>query len=107
MKPYLMAQMALASEKGIPVMRPLFFDFPQDLTVYTVEDQFMFGPNVLVAPVLHEGKRQRHLYLPAGEAWLDAWTGQRFAGGQWITAVAPLEKVPVYFREGSQPFLIN
>ncbi len=107
MKPYLMAQMALASEKGIPVMRPLFFDFPQDLTVYTVEDQFMFGPNVLVAPVLHEGKRQRHLYLPAGEAWLDAWTGQRFAGGQWITTVAPLEKVPVYFREGSQPFLIN
>jgi alpha-D-xyloside xylohydrolase len=67
----------------------------------------MFGPDVLISPVLHEGERQRYLYLPAGVDWVDAWTGQRQPGGQWITAEAPLEKVPVYFRSGTQPFSIS
>ncbi len=104
MRPYIMAQMHLAHEKGTPVMRPIFFDFSQDPASYSVEDQFMFGPDILVAPVLFQGATQRQVYLPAGSDWDDAWTGKQLAGGQWITALAPLDKIPLYFRHGAKPF---
>ena len=104
MRPYIMAQMHLAHAKGTPVMRPLFFDFSGDPMSYTIEDQFMFGPDVLVAPVLSQGAIQRQVYLPSGTDWDDVWTGQMLSGGQWITADAPLEKIPLYFRHGIKSF---
>ena len=107
MRPYMMAQMRLASEKGTPPMRPLFFDFPADETAYTVEDQYLFGPDILVAPVLELGARERKVYLPAGTDWQEPWSGERLAGGQWITAAAPLERIPIYFRWGTRPSIIN
>jgi Glycosyl hydrolases family 31 len=73
-------------------------DYPGDLVSWEVEDQFLFGGDILVAPVYTEGARERRVYLPAGSAWLDAWTGAGHAGGQWVTAPAPLELVPVYLR---------
>jgi alpha-D-xyloside xylohydrolase len=97
-----MQHMRLASEKGFPLMRPLLFDFPGDETCWGVEDQFMFGPDLLVAPVLYEGKRNRPVYLPPGTTWTDAWSDQVFAGGQWITAEAPLERIPLYLRAGAK-----
>ena len=58
-------------------MRPLFFDFPEDEGSVVVDDQFMFGPDLLVAPVLEtERAPRRELYLPAGTTWTDAWTGE-------------------------------
>ena len=102
LRPYIMEQMRLAHEKGVPPMRPLFFDFPQDEMSWAVEDQFMFGPDLLVAPVLYEGMRSRRVYLPAGTSWTDAWTGKASDGGQWIEAAAPLERVPLYLRGGAQ-----
>jgi alpha-D-xyloside xylohydrolase len=63
-----------------------------------VEDQFMFGPDLLVAPVLYEGARRREVYLPGGTTWTEAWTDETFDGGQWITADAPLERIPLYLR---------
>ena len=102
LRPYISQQMKLAQEKGIPPMRPLFFDFPADARCYTVEDQFLFGPDLLVAPVLSEGARSREVYLPAGTNWTDAWSGQVVAGGELVTADAPLERIPVYVREGVQ-----
>jgi len=93
--------MRLAHEKGTPPMRPLFFDFPQDGTAYEVEDAFMFGPDLLVAPVLVAGARSRPVYLPAGTTWRDAWTGEAFEGGQWIEADAPLDRIPLYQRDGA------
>jgi alpha-D-xyloside xylohydrolase len=101
LKPYILAQMKLAHEKGIPPMRPLFFDF-QESGCFEVDDQFMFGPDLLVAPVLFEGLRRRQVYLPGGATWTDAWTGQAFDGSQWITADAPLERIPLYLRDGAQ-----
>jgi alpha-D-xyloside xylohydrolase len=101
LKPYIMAQMRLAHERGIPPMRPLFFDF-QDSGCVGVEDQFMFGPDLLVAPVLCQGMRSRRVYLPAGATWTDAWEDQTFDGGQWITADAPLERIPLYLRDGAR-----
>ncbi|HEX6032995.1 MAG TPA: hypothetical protein VFY83_01130, partial [Anaerolineales bacterium] len=98
LRPYIMEQARAASEKGSPPMRPLFFDFPKDEGSYKVEDQFMFGPDLLVAPVLHEGARSRQVYLPAGTTWKDAWTDEIFPGGQTITADAPLKRLPLYLR---------
>jgi len=98
LRPYIMAQMKLASAKGTPPMRPVFFDFPDDAAAQDVDDQFMFGPDLLVAPVLHQGATKRKVYLPAGVTWTDAWTEKKLKGGQIITADAPLEKVPLYLR---------
>jgi alpha-D-xyloside xylohydrolase len=98
LKPYVMAQMRLAHEKGTPPMRPVFFDFAADERSYDVEDEFMFGPDLLVAPVLHEGARSREVYLPAGASWRDAWTGDRREGGAAFTAEAPLDTIPLYLR---------
>jgi alpha-D-xyloside xylohydrolase len=102
LRPYVMAQMAAAHETGAPVMRPLFFDFPQDERSYGVADQFMFGPDLLVAPVLHAGARERRVYLPAGASWADGWTGERFQGGRTVTATAPLERIPLFLRDGAR-----
>ena len=102
LRPYIMDQMRLASERGVPPMRPVFFDFSGDERCWSVDDQFMFGPDLLVAPVLYEGTRRREVYLPAGTNWTDAWTGQTFEGGQQITADAPLERIPLYLRAGAK-----
>lgn len=108
LKPYIMEQMRLAHTKGIPPMRPLFFDFPQDETAWSIEDQFMFGPDILVAPVLHEGVRSREVYLPTGATWTDTWSGEMFAGGQQTTVDAPLEQIPLYLRdEAKLPIGVN
>ena len=62
--------------------------------------QMMFGDDVLVAPVFELGARQRDVYLPAGATWIDAHTGVEYAGGQTVTADAPLELIPVFLRKG-------
>jgi alpha-D-xyloside xylohydrolase len=102
LRPYIMAQMRLASAAGVPPMRPLFFDFPQDTASAGVDDEFLFGPDLLVAPVLEERARRRSVYLPAGATWRDAWTGESQPGGRWIEADAPLERIPLYLRDGAQ-----
>jgi alpha-D-xyloside xylohydrolase len=105
LRPYVMEQMRKASESGLPPMRPLFVDFPADSGSWDVEDQFLFGDDIVVAPVYTEGARERRVYLPAGPngtTWRDAWTGTEHPGGAWISAPAPLEVIPVYLRDGGQ-----
>jgi alpha-D-xyloside xylohydrolase len=109
LRPYVMEQMRVAHETGLPPMRPLFMDFPADPASWEVEDQFLLGSDILVAPVVTEGARERRVYLPAGPGgttWQDAWTGAEHQGGGWITAPAPLDTIPVYLRAGGrlQPF---
>ena len=98
LRSYIATQMRLAHEKGIPPMRPLFFDFPQDAASFNIDDQFMFGPDLMVAPVLHQGERNRSVYLPTGTSWKEAWSDQVLDGGQMITADAPLDRIPLYLR---------
>ena len=100
MKPYIKELMEAAHEKGTPVMRPLFYDFPSDEKSWEIEDQFMFGPDVLVAPVMYENMRERAVYLPEGSRWTDHWTKESFEGGQTITVQAPLDQIPVFTRNG-------
>jgi alpha-D-xyloside xylohydrolase len=101
LKPYIREQMALAHEKGQPPMRPLFYDFMGDEAAWDVQDEFMFGPDLLVAPVLYSGVRERAVYLPKGTSWKDAWSGEVYNGGQTITAAAPIERIPVFVRAGA------
>jgi alpha-D-xyloside xylohydrolase len=102
LRPYITDLMKEASEKGSPVMRPLFYDFPADKLAWEVEDQYMFGPNYLVAPVLYEGARERNVYLPAGSSWTNAWTGEKIEGGKSVAAEAPLDRIPVFSRDGAR-----
>lgn len=101
LRPYLQEQLRQASATGVPPMRPLFVDFPGDPAAGGIEDQFMLGPDILVAPVLDEGIRQREVYLPAGTGWADPRTGDRFEGGQTVTVPTPLSVIPVFLREGA------
>jgi alpha-D-xyloside xylohydrolase len=99
LRPYIMSLMRSASSSGMPPMRPLWVDFPSDPAAWEVEDAFMFGPSLLVAPVTAPGARSREVYLPAGSSWRDAWTLASFAGGSVISADAPLSRIPVYLRD--------
>jgi alpha-D-xyloside xylohydrolase len=101
-KPYVLEQMAVAAAEGIPPMRPLWFDFPDDEDAWGIDDEYCFGPSVLVAPVTVLGARSRRVYLPAGATWTDPWNGEIMKGGTWIDAAAPLERIPVYLRDGAQ-----
>jgi alpha-D-xyloside xylohydrolase len=102
LRPYIMEQMRNAHKKGIPPIRPLFVDFPEDVSCYSIEDEYMFGPDLLVAPVLEAGARSRKVYLPANITWKDAWTGQQYHGSQWIDAPASLETIPLFLKADSR-----
>ena len=80
-------------------MRPLFYEFPQDSEAWACEDAYLFGPSLLVAPVMEAGQRQRQVYLPAGATWTHVWSGQTYEGGQRVTVDAPLAEIPVFTRE--------
>jgi len=99
--PYIMTQMELATVDGTPVMRPLLYDFSQDQQVYEIGDEYLFGPDLLVAPVVEKGVAARQVYLPEGAEWTDAYTGRKYDGGQWILATAELDMIPVYYRDGA------
>jgi len=101
LRPYIMEQMKKAEETGLPPMRPLFVDFPDDDAAWEVEDEFLFGPEILVAPVYTEGQRSRSVYLPEGTTWIDAWTGNEYDGGTLVEADAPIEQIPLFLKAGS------
>ena len=102
LKPYIMKQMKLTSEDGTPVMRPLFYDFCGDKNVYDIGDEYMFGPDLLVAPVVELGARKRMVYLPEGCRWKDAGTGMVYDGGTRIEADAPLDTIPLFLKEDAR-----
>lgn len=95
LRPYLRRLMREAHERGTPVMRPMFYDFPKDARAWEVETEYMFGPEVLVAPIMEPGQRRRALYLPEGTSYRCAWTGERYEGGQSIEVEAPLDRIPL------------
>ncbi|MDQ1495046.1 MAG: alpha-D-xyloside xylohydrolase [Actinomycetota bacterium] len=100
--PYLLEQMDHATATGIPPMRPLFLEFPADPTAWEVEDQFLLGPDILVAPVTELGARKRQVYLPAGAEWTHTDTGCRYTGGDHVVVDAPLDRIPLFVRDDAQ-----
>ena len=85
---------------GLPVMRPLVLEYEKDVNTHNMNDEFMIGSELLVAPVIEQGATKRLVYLPEGE-WFDCWTKELIAGGQYIIRDAPLDTCPVYVKAGA------
>jgi len=100
LRPYIMKHMKRASQDGTPMMRPLLYDFPKDEICYTIEDQYMFGPDLLIAPVYESKIKIRKVYLPAGSKWKNCLTGIEYKGGQIIEIGVSLDNIPVFSRNG-------
>lgn len=92
--------MKAAHERGAPVMRPLFYDFPRDPKSWEVGEQYMYGPKYLCCPVLEPGQRKMKVYLPPLEAggWRLFGGGQQYEGGRRVEVECPLEVMPVFER---------
>lgn len=107
MRDYTRTLMKEAHETGTPVMRTLFYEFPEDAPCWEITDEYMYGADILVAPVCYEKAESRKVYLPAGIEWVSAGTGERFAGGGWHEILTPIDTLPVFLREGRQGYLIH
>ncbi|MBF0723072.1 glycoside hydrolase family 31 protein [Sanguibacter inulinus] len=107
MREYTRGLMEAAHVDGQPVMRGLFHDFPEDAAAWDVADQFLYGPSLLVAPVLEAAARTRRVYLPAGASWTSLATGERFDGGVWVEVEAPLDVIPVFARDEALAELVG
>jgi alpha-D-xyloside xylohydrolase len=99
--PYIYTVAAQSHYADGTIMRPLVMDFAADRKVWGIDDQYMFGPALLAAPVSEFKARERQVYLPAGTSWFDAATGSVHAGGTTIDAPAPRERMPLFVRAGS------
>jgi len=99
LRPYTRELMREAHEKGTPVMRTMFYEFPEDSTCWEVEDQYMYGGTYLAAPILSAGERSRNVYLPMGCGWKETESGKEYEGGQWIEIPVSIESMPVFERQ--------
>jgi alpha-glucosidase len=98
--PFLYTALEDAHRTGVPIFRPLLLNYQNDANTLAIDDEFMVGGDLLVAPILKPGSTGRLVYLPEG-TWVDYWTDQRVAGGRMIHVDAPLETVPLYVRAGA------
>lgn len=100
--PYLKSLVTDASTRGLPVQRPLFLHFEDDARTYAIQDAYLYGPDLLVAPIWQAGKTEWSPYLPEGADWVHVWSGRTFVGGQEVTVEAPFGQPPVFYRAGSE-----
>jgi alpha-D-xyloside xylohydrolase len=99
--PYIYSLAGAAYHDNYTIMRGLVMDFAKDTAVLNIDDQYLFGPSLLINPVYEYKKTSRDVYLPKGEGWYDLYSGKFYAGGQKINADAPYEKMPVFVKAGS------
>ncbi|UJF33791.1 glycoside hydrolase family 31 protein [Paenibacillus hexagrammi] len=98
--PYMYSLIYEASRSGLPVLRPLLLEFPDDPKLFNLCDQFLLGSHILAAPILRPSTDHRAVYLPEG-TWYDYWTGERLEGGKHHLCHAPLSVMPLFIREGA------
>jgi alpha-D-xyloside xylohydrolase len=99
--PYIYSLSGMVTQQDYTIMRGLVMDFSSDKNVMAINDQFMFGPAILVNPVSEYKSRTRAVYLPRGSGWYELKTGKFLAGGQTIQADAPYSEIPLYIKAGS------
>ncbi len=99
--PYIYSLAWRVTSQDYTIQRPLVMDWRSDQKTWNVGDEFMFGPSILVSPVVKEDAIQRSVYLPAARAWYDFWSGARVEGGRDVQAEASLDRIPLYVRAGS------
>ena len=93
--------MDVATHTGTPIMRPMFYDFYMDEVCYGLEDQYMFGEDILVAPIMKQHQTSRKVYLPEG-TWVDVNTKAVIQGKMWVDCKASIDTFIAYTREGSE-----
>lgn len=110
--PYIYSLAAQVYFEDATIMRSLLFDFSEDETAKGIWDEFLFGKNLLICPVLKpmyyekenkkiEKEKSRCCYLPEGSVWYDFWTDKKYTGGQWITVESPIDQIPVFVKAGT------
>jgi alpha-D-xyloside xylohydrolase len=99
--PYIYSLAGDVTQGGGSIMRAFVMDFRNDAKAREIDDQYMFGPSLMVSPVTQYKSRSRSVYLPQSAGWYDWWTGKMFTGGQTIVAPAPYESMPLYVKAGS------
>jgi alpha-D-xyloside xylohydrolase len=97
--PYLLETSKLAHSYGTPMMRAMLLEFPEDRSCWTLDQQYMLGPDLLVAPVF-SASGEVEFYLPSG-TWTNYFTGEKVSGGRWVSEVHGYDSIPLYVREGS------
>jgi alpha-glucosidase len=98
--PFLYTTLEEAHRTGVPLFRPLLLNYQDDSNTYNIDDQFMVGEDLLVAPIMKPDVTRRLVYLPPG-SWYDYWTNKKYAGGTMIDVEAPLDTVPLFVRAGA------
>ena len=100
LRPYVEKYMDIAGKTGSPVMRPMFFEFPEDEVCYTLGDQYMFGEDILFAPIVNQGETKRTIYLPQGK-WVNVNDKKIYDGGQFVEATAEINQFVAFVKNGS------
>jgi len=100
MLPFLYTTLEEAHRSGVPLFRPLLLNYQDDESTYNIDDEFMVGDNLLLAPILKPDVTKRLVYLPPG-TWYDYWTNKKYSGGTMISVEAPLDVVPMFVRGGA------
>lgn len=100
LRPYIEHHMKIASQKGYPIMRPMFFDFPDDENCYKLGEQYMFGDDILFAPIVHQGQTKKKVYLPEGE-WILTKTMQKYTEG-WYEIDAEIDEYIAFVRSNAE-----
>ncbi|EHW9791662.1 glycoside hydrolase family 31 protein [Listeria innocua] len=98
--PYIYTEFQKTAENGLPIVRPLYMEFKEERDLIQVNDQFMLGENILVAPIVREGQVKRLVRLPKG-TWFNYWTKEQVEGGDYIIADAPIDVMPIYIKAGT------
>ncbi|MGM9936224.1 MAG: TIM-barrel domain-containing protein [Candidatus Ornithomonoglobus sp.] len=101
LRPYTEKHLRIASEQGVPVMRPMFYDYPCDEECYKTGEQYMFGDDIIFAPIVNQGQTEREVYLPAGE-WIFARDRQAFHGGRKYCMKAAIDEIIVFIKKGAE-----
>lgn len=101
LRPYIRALMRNAHLTGEPLMRPMFYDFSAQLQSWELDDQYMFGSDILVAPVMSAKQQNRRVWLPEGDIWVDMNSKEVLNGGRFVSVPTPLNCIPVFIKQGS------
>lgn len=99
--PYIYDLFWKGESDGLPIMRPLLLHYENDANTYEINDEFLCGDSILVAPIIEQGKKSRMVYLPEGNDWIDYWTKEYSSGGKFIVKNAPLDTCPIYIKAGT------
>lgn len=99
--PYIYTLYAESKINGYPIVRSLFYEFPSDSITYNIDNEYMFGDDILVYPVVKQGQESANIYLPKGEKWYNYWSNYYYDGGKFISQKLELKTIPVFIKAGA------